>query len=292
MKKISLVSAVLITLPFYAKAWEPCGTDWKGRTANCEYQIDDDGTLTIRGVGDNGNIGRWEKDSSRFTPKLAPWYGENVTNIVIDESIKDLGYEGLWGMTSQKPIVIPSSVTIIGEDAFQNVTAPEVIIPNSVTEIVKWSFSQSQIDKINIPDSVTSIGDYAFYQAKGLSDIVIPDSVISLGSKAFEECTDLKSIVIGDGVTSILGKAFADTPAYIYCQDTQERSCKDLIGENNQEALGKLRLYTVENGKIKVGSKTYDSLSDLPQYKLRRIYTIDEANAAAGDKNRVSIRYR
>ena len=45
---------------------------------------------------------------------------------------------------------------------------------------------------------------------------------------------------------------------------------------------------------LKVGSKTYQSLDALlkGKYDKRRIYTIDEANLVAGDKNMVRIKYR
>ena len=49
-----------------------------------------------------------------------------------------------------------------------------------------------------------------------------------------------------------------------------------------------------QNAPFIVGGKFYASLDDLAQGKYipKRIYTIDEANRVAGEKNRVSIRYR
>ena len=43
-----------------------------------------------------------------------------------------------------------------------------------------------------------------------------------------------------------------------------------------------------------MNGKFYTSLSDWAKdnYIKKRIYTIDEANAVAGEKNRVSIKYR
>lgn len=143
-----------------------------------------------------------------------------------------------------------------------------------------------------IPNSVETIGEAVFW-GWDLKSIVIPDSVKTLGPKVFKDVASLQSVVIGDGVISIDKNSFIGTDAYIYCQDTAKRSCQDLIGENNPEALDKLKRYTVDsNGKIKVGSKTYDSFDDLPKYVLRRIYTLKEALEAAGKVNSVKIRYR
>lgn len=66
-----------------------------------------------------------------------------------------------------KSYVIPSSVTCIGDSAFDTC--------HSLSEIV-------------IPSSVTSIGDSAFAGCRSLSEIVIPSSVTCIGKGAFYKC--------------------------------------------------------------------------------------------------------
>ena len=114
MKKwIFVFSAFLAFNAHGANDWLDCGEDAKGNTANCQYKIDTDGTLTVRGVGNDGNIGYWEQD----TGVIAPWRGKGVTNVVIENSIKDLGQKGFYGITSQNSVVIPSSVETISAEA-------------------------------------------------------------------------------------------------------------------------------------------------------------------------------
>ena len=72
-----------------------------------------------------------------------------------------------------KKIVIPDSVTFIGENTFYDCIS---------------------LMEINIPDSVTSIGDHAFFRCKSLAKIIIPKSVISIGNSVFGDCTSLKEI--------------------------------------------------------------------------------------------------
>ena len=85
----------------------------------------------------------------------------------IKEGVKIICDSAFFGCFSLTGIVIPSSVTSIGNGAFMHCS--------SLTSLV-------------IPDSVTSIGDSAFGYCCSLTDIVIPDGVTSIGVCAFCIC--------------------------------------------------------------------------------------------------------
>ena len=85
----------------------------------------------------------------------------------------------------------------------------DIVIPSSVTSIGNRAFlSCLSLSKIVIPSSVISIGDSAFFWCRSLSDIVIPSSVTSIGVCAFRCCVSLSKIVIPSSVTSIGDRAF------------------------------------------------------------------------------------
>ena len=115
---------------------------------------------------------------------------------------------------SLSDIVIPSSVTSIGNRAFLScLSLSKIVIPSSVTSIGDSAFLWCRsLSKIVIPSSVTSIGDSAFLWCRSLSDIIIPSSVTSIGVSAFRCCDSLSKIVISSSVTSI-GKG-----AFCYCK--------------------------------------------------------------------------
>ena len=91
------------------------------------------------------------------------------------------------GLTS---IVIPNSVTRIGEEAFNGCDGlTSIVIPNSVTRIGDDAFRRcTGLTSIVIGNSVTSIGEYAFYNCTGLTDVYcyIADlSKVSSGNRTF-----------------------------------------------------------------------------------------------------------
>ena len=112
------------------------------------------------------------------------------------------------GLTS---VVIPDSVTSIGDFAFRGCTGlTSITIPDSVTSIGSFAFSNcTRLTSVTIGSGVTSIGDSAFGDCKGLTSITIPDSVTTIGSYAFHWCTGLISVTIGNSLTSIGKEIFS-----------------------------------------------------------------------------------
>jgi len=101
------------------------------------------------------------------------------------------------GLTSVK---IPSSVTVIGDNAFIENLLTSVTIPDSVTSIGNNTFRENRLTSVFIGNSVTSIASYAFCK-NNLTSITIPDSVTSIGNCAFRDNYNLRSITIGANVS-------------------------------------------------------------------------------------------
>jgi len=107
---------------------------------------------------------------------------------------------------------IHSSTRIVCYQAFSCCSSlSSVVIPNSVTSIGNYAFYYcSSLTSVVIGNSVTSIGDRAFFGCSSLTSIEIPNSVTSIGNCAFFSCSDITSVVIGNSVTSIGDGAFGD----------------------------------------------------------------------------------
>ena len=90
-----------------------------------------------------------------------------------------------------------SSVTSIGQDAFARTSLASVTIPSSMTSIGEAAFQNCRaLASVTIPSSasVTSIGEWAFSCCTSLASVTIPSSVTRIGEYAFERCNSLASV--------------------------------------------------------------------------------------------------
>ena len=131
--------------------------------------------------------------------------GFQIENGVLEKYTKEPGVT---------EVVIPDSVTEIGDHAFENCESiASITIPDDVTSIGESAFSGcSRLIKVTIGNSVTSIGKSAFSGCSRLTKVTIGNSVTEIGYSAFSGCKSLACITIPDSVTEIGDEAFSGTP--------------------------------------------------------------------------------
>jgi len=134
----------------------------------------------------------------------------NITALIISESVKSIGIGSFYGCNSLKSLTIGENVKSIGDYAFYGCKGlNRVIIPNSVTRIGANSFDGCNgLETLTIGENVNSIGNYAFSGCQGLSHVIIPNSVTRIDNWAFSSCSNLASVTIPNSVTSIGQYAF------------------------------------------------------------------------------------
>ena len=153
-------------------------------------------------------------------------------------------------------IIIPNSVTTIGEHAFETCTnLTSVTIPDSVTAIGEHAFEAcTNLTSVTIPDSVTTIGEHAFEACTNLTSVTIPDSVTTIGEYAFEVCTNLTSVYIYD-LAAWCNIDFANYSANPLCyaknlyfiKDGTPELITDLVIPNTVTTINKLAFYNCDN---------------------------------------------
>ncbi len=163
---------------------------------------------------------------------------KNVKNIVVPDSVTSIGdnaFYGCNGLTS-----ISGSATNVSTVAKQAKPTSFTVNITSGTSIGDNAFEGcTGLTSVTIGNSVTSIDGYAFNGCTGLTSVKIPDSVTSIGDSAFRDC-GLTSVTIGNSVTSIGKYAFT--------------GCSGLTSIN--VAKGNAKYHSTGNCVIETTSKT------------------------------------
>ncbi len=156
---------------------------------------------------------------------------ENITSIVIPNTVTSVKAKAFQGCISLNKVVLPKNIKVLSDSLFEDCTSlVHINIPDTVKEIQCDVFRQagieyidlpygieyigealfykSSIRSVRIPNSVTEIRDSAFDGCINLEIVEIPDSVTLIGIRAFHGCLSLRSVVIGSGVTEIHKGAF------------------------------------------------------------------------------------
>lgn len=138
--------------------------------------------------------------------------GKEVKDVVIPNSVTSIGnyaFEYCSGLTS---VTIPNSVTSIGWYAFFNCNGLTEVNTPSIESWLKISFQNEYsnptryaknllvngktIHRLSIPERTKRINSYAFYNCEPLIMVTFPSSIKSIGENAFSGCSGLKSVNI------------------------------------------------------------------------------------------------
>ena len=277
---------------------------------------------SVTSIGDSAFVGAKNLQSVTI-PNSVTSIGDDafrsaisLESITIPDSVTSIGNYA-FASSGLQSITIPDSVTSIGNYAFKGAKSLQSItIGDSVTSIGNGAFSNSGLQSITIPDSVTSIGDYAFDHATSLESIIIGDGVKKIGKNAFRKMTgkvycqetstrDCFYLIglnntLADGQLQLFEKEKVDGVDLYSITDNQNNkmyyATADMMTNNVSCTPDECKalLNTPAGSQIAFKGKFYASLDDLAHknHVKKRIYTIDEVQKLAGEKNRVSIRYR
>lgn len=127
------------------------------------------------------------------------------------QSIGDYAFANAGVNTSLEQIVLPDSVTSIGEAAFIFSAVQNIQLSSGLTEIPKEAFESCDLTEITLPAGIRTVGQYAFGGCENLTSITLNDGLTTLGFGAFAYCNNVESVYIPASVTSIDDWAFGVT---------------------------------------------------------------------------------
>ena len=142
-----------------------------------------------------------------------------LVSVVIPDSVTSIGNEAFSGCTKLTAVTIPGTVTSIGRDAFLGCTKL-LQKENGVSYVDKWAIDcDTSVNEVTLRSGTVGIGDYAFYDCKGLLSASIVGGVTDIGDYAFYGCTELTSATIPASVLTIGEKAFSGSSSLtVYCE--------------------------------------------------------------------------
>lgn len=92
--------------------------------------------------------------------------------------------------------------------AFSGASIESIVLPHTVTEIGQGAFNGAKLKSVELPDSVTTVGDSVFAACKELVSVKLSQNLRRLSYNMFNNCPNLNAVDIGDGTSSIGENAF------------------------------------------------------------------------------------
>ncbi|MCI6075951.1 MAG: leucine-rich repeat protein [Catenibacterium mitsuokai] len=229
------------------------------------------------------------------------FYGDEfLKEVVFEEGIESIPATICANASSIEKVTIPSSVTKIGNNAFDGCTGiTSVNIPKGVnlieyyafyrctslknvnmeentkklfkTEIGSYAFSNcTSLKSISFPSNVTKLGNNVLTNCTSLEDINIPGSVTEIGDYAFNGCSSLKSITLPSSITSIGRSIFNNSAletARVYKNSYPLTYCKN--NNINYQIIGSFDKAT----SIQVSNGSCTNIDDNTELKASQVKT-------------------
>ena len=245
---------------------------WGGIDWNFTVTDEDSGTgtLTIRpttgtpapdACGRTYEVGQWREavkyNSNGDATAIGGWpYDRSkITKLVIEEGVTSIGSFAAQNFTNLTgEVIIPSTVTYIGQEAFQNDPITKLTFAKGGTEALclgPGAFKTLNIQELTLPDDrPVEIHCWAFNGCAQLTDITLPVTVVGLpgwthaeyygmdwvygqyasASEIFAHCAAVERLTFGD-----------ETIKNLYLSKGRQDTLKAMVGltaySNLQEAL-------------------------------------------------------
>ena len=187
-------------------------------------------------------------------------YVGNAEDVVIPESVTVIGQSAFARNEAIKSVTLHQNISIIGNSAFALCPNLEKVVWDVAMCSANVNYNPSYPDDGNwqywfegCPKLQTfEIGEHAtslpvgLFRKSDIKDVVIPDTVTKIGSNAFERAASLRSVFIGSGVTEWGENLFQDSkPVLVF---SKSEGCADATITYQGEG----EVYTVDDAFLLV----------------------------------------
>ena len=152
-----------------------------------------------------------------------------LTSITLPSSLTDISYDPFNGCSELKEVKFcinddletyltkghPCIMVDCGINYYLNdKEVTSIVIPSSVTSLGNYVFQNCrELTSITLSSNLTNIGQSAFYGCSGLTSLNLPSSITDISYSAFEGCTGLTSVTVPSSLNRIGDDAFKDCNA-------------------------------------------------------------------------------
>ena len=163
------------------------------------YIVGDDGNVTVTGV------------KKEVRGMLIPETIEGKTVVAIGEhAFERMNPEKVFN------IIIPETVTSIGDSAFLNCSDINIKVEGELTYIGAEAFRGcDKLLSVRFGEGLQEIPYQAFAGCVALEEVYLPDSLTLIDENAFEECTGVVKVILGSGLEVVADGAFR------FCESVQ-----------------------------------------------------------------------
>ena len=172
-------------------------------------------------------------------------------------------------------IIIPPTVTRIGNDAFYYCESLENVYISDLSAWCKIEFDGSRatpmcyasnlylngelLTDLTIPEDITQLIDYTFYGCESLTSVTVPETVSNVGYYSFSRCTNLSNVTLADGLQRI------DDRAFLGCTVLEEITVPESVTEIGAYAFSACGLtsFTVPESITEIGNGLFSDCTNL-----------------------------
>lgn len=244
----------------------------------------------------NNEIWYTSYDGEIVTPFKTDVFGANIVSntyvdgkgvITFDGDVTQVGdlafvnYFWYGALTENlKTIILPNSVTSIGEGAFGGTKITEIVLPDNIETIGDSALTGCpNLESISLSKNLKTIGIHALSGGR-LREVIIPENVTSIDSYAFSGNDELRKVLnLSNKITHLGVGVFYNVEVFEGEFASEDNRCLIKDGELIAFAPRGLTEYVIPDNVTSIGSRVFSSVSN---EQLQRI-TIPEGVTKIGE---------